>query len=85
MRFVMRKIVAKVDDPYRESGVHYLVVNLDTMQPDIVEVQPGTPGSFATLQAAKDHAMTELKKRIGEGLESVNRIRNIGIDIQRLM
>jgi len=81
----MHKSVAKVNDPYLESSVHYQVVGLDTMQPHIVEVEPNEPGSFSTLQAAKDHTMKILKERIGQGLESIDRIRRVGVDIPRLM
>jgi hypothetical protein len=77
--------VSKVENPYRETDVHYLVVEGETMSPDIVEVEKGTPGSYPTLQEAKDVAMESLKRRIEEGMESLGRLRGIGITIPRLM
>jgi hypothetical protein len=77
--------VTRVENPYRESDVDYLVIDADSMSPDIVEVEKGTPGSFPTLQEAKDVAMETLKRRIEEGMESLGRLRGIGITIPRLM
>ena len=79
------KPVARVEDPYRETDVHYLVIDADTMSPDIIEVEKGTPGSFPTLQEAKDVAMETLKRRIEEGMDSLGRLRGIGVTIPRLM
>lgn len=81
----MHKPVRKVADPYAETDVHYLVVGSDSMAPDIVEVEKGTPESFRTLQEAKSHAMQLLRDRIEEATDSLARIRGIGIDIPRFM
>jgi hypothetical protein len=81
----MRRPVARVEDPYVETEVHYLVTGEDTMSPDIVEVEKGTPGSFHTLQEAKSHAMRLLRERIEEGMASLARIRAVGVEIRRLM
>lgn len=81
----MSKPVSRVDDPYREGDVHYLVVGIDTMSPDIVEVAKGTAGSFRTLQDAKSHVMRTLRERIAEGMESLDRVRAIGVEIRSLM
>jgi hypothetical protein len=81
----MRQPVSRVVDPYVESSVHYLVVDIETMQPDIVEVDKHTPGSFRTLQEAKSFVMQVLRDRIDEGTESLQRVRTIGIEIARLM
>ena len=72
-----RRPVRKVANPYQESDVHYLVIDIDTMSPDIVEVEKGTPGTYPTLVEAKDVAMESLKRRIEEGMESlVHRLRD---------
>lgn len=81
----MNAPVRKVADPYVESDVHYLVVALDTLSPDIVEVERGTPGSFRTLQEAKSHAMQALRDRIDEATNALSRIRSIGVEIPRLL
>ncbi|MEY4575891.1 MAG: hypothetical protein RL701_594 [Pseudomonadota bacterium] len=81
----MTQPVRKVVDPYAETEVHYLVIGLDTMQPDIVEVEKGTPDSFRTLQDAKGFVMRALRERIQQATDSLARIRGIGIEIQRMM
>ena len=81
----MRKPISRVEDPYRETDFHYLVVDGDTMTPDIVEVEKGHPGSFSTLQEAKTHAMGLVRQRIADGMESLDRLRAIGVEIRRLM
>ncbi|MET0388171.1 MAG: hypothetical protein ABW321_19520 [Polyangiales bacterium] len=75
----------KVADPYSETDVDYLVIGGETMSPDIVEVDKGTPGSFKTLQEAKSNAMGILRDRLSEGTDSLARLRSIGIEIPRLM
>lgn len=81
----MQKPVRRVADPYAETDVHYLVIGIDSLKPDIVEVAKGTPDSFRTLQEAKSYAMQSLRDRIDEATESLTRIRAIGIEIPRLM
>jgi hypothetical protein len=81
----MHNPVSKVSNPYVETSVHYLVMDIDTMKPDIVEVEKHTPGSFPTLQEAKTLVMQVLRERIAEGTESLQRIRTIGIEIPQLM
>jgi hypothetical protein len=81
----MSRPVARVQDPYAETDVHYLVTGAETMSPDIVEVEKGTPGSFRTLQDAKTHTMRLLRDRIEEGMDSLDRVRAIGVEIRRLM
>ncbi len=81
----MSRPVQQVADPSTESAVDYLVVNIETMSPDIVEVDKGTPGSYRTLQEAKTHVMGVLRERIAEGMASLDRVRAIGIKIERLL
>jgi hypothetical protein len=81
----MSRPVGQVADPSKETGVHYLVVGMDTMKPDIVEVDKDTPGGYRTLQEAKSHVMRVLRERIAEGMESLDRVRAIGIKIERLL
>ena len=81
----MRRPVQQVVDPSKESGVDYLVVNIETMSPDIVEVDKGTPGSYPTLQEAKTLVMGVLRERIAEGMSSLDRVRAIGVKIERLL
>ena len=61
------------------------MIALDTMTPNIIEVEKDTPGSFKTLQEDKSYIMRELRDRIAEGMESLDRIRQIGVEIKRLM
>jgi hypothetical protein len=77
--------VRKVEDPYQESDVGYLIVDGDTVHPDIVEVEKGTSGSYRTLQEAKSVVMEALRARIEEGTTSLDRIRRIGVTLPRLM
>ena len=77
--------IAQVKDPSQEGDVHYLIVGLETMKPDIVEVEKGAPGSYRTLQEAKSQVMRVLRERIAEGMESLDRVRAIGVQIQRLL
>lgn len=72
-------------DPYAETDVNYAVVDTDSMTPDLVEVDKGTPGSFSTLQQAKSHAMQLVRDRIAEGTKSLDRLRAIGVEIPRHM
>lgn len=72
-------------DPYAESDVGYLVVDADSMTPDIVEVDKGTLGAFPTLQKAKSHAMGLVRERMAEGSESLDRLRAIGVEMPRHM
>jgi hypothetical protein len=81
----MHHPVRKVADPYAETDVHYLVVGVEGMSPDIVEVEKGTPDSFRTLQDAKSYAMNLLRERIDEATKSLARVRAIGVEIPRLM
>ena len=81
----MHRPVSRVENPYSEGNCHYLVVDGDTMSPNIVEVEKGSAGSFATLQEAKSHAMALVRERIAEGMASLDRLRAIGVEIRRLM
>lgn len=81
----MSRPVAQVVDPSNESDVGYQVVGIETMRPDIVEVAKGTPGSYRTLQEAKATVMQVLRERIVEGMESLDRVRAIGVKIERLL
>lgn len=72
-------------DPYAESDVGYVVIDAESMTPDIVEVDKGTPGSFPTLQKAKTHAMGLVRDRMAEGAKSLDRLRAIGVDMPRHM
>lgn len=79
------RLIVGTRDPYAETDVNYAVVDTDSMSPNIVEVDKGTPGSFATLQQAKSHAMQLVRDRIAEGTKSLDRLRAIGVDIPRHM
>lgn len=81
----MSRPVALVSNPSQEGDVDYLVVGLESMKPDIVEVDKGTPGSYRTLQEAKTHVMRMLRERIAEGMESLDRVRAIGVEIKRML
>lgn len=72
-------------DPYAESDTAYLVVDAETMTPNIVEVDKGTPGAFPTLQKAKSHAMELVRERMAEGSKSLDRLRAIGVEMPRHM
>ena len=81
----MSRPVGQVADPASETSVDYLVVGIDTMSPDIVEVDKGTPGGHRTLQEAKNRVMRVLRERIAEGMASLDRVRAIGVKIERLL
>ena len=81
----MSRPVGQVADPSKETDVDYLVTGSDTMKPDIVEVDKGTPGGYRTLQEAKSQVMRILRERIAEGMESLDRVRAIGVKIERLL
>ena len=81
----MSRPVGQIADPARETDVDYLVTGIDTMKPDIVEVDKGTPGGYRTLHEAKSHVMRILRERIAEGMESLDRVRAIGVKIERLL
>ena len=76
--------VTGVRDPRAESDVAYLVVDADTLRPDIREVRKGTTGSFPTLQEAKGHAMAGLREQIDVALASLERLRFLGVEPPRL-
>ncbi|MFK8067341.1 MAG: hypothetical protein AB8D52_03770 [Gammaproteobacteria bacterium] len=69
-----------VDDPYLESEVAYIVVDINSCAPLIREVPPGTKNSFATLADAKEAARQLLQASIAEAQQSLSDLRQLGID-----
>ncbi len=72
--------VKVVDDPYSESDVAYIVVDINPCAPLIREVPRGAKNSFATLAEAKEAARQMLQSSMAEAQKSLGELRQIGID-----
>lgn len=71
--------VKVVDDPYSESDVAYIVVDIYRCAPLIREVPSGTKGAFSTLADAKEAARQVLQTSIAEAQKSLSELRQLGI------
>lgn len=72
--------VSKVDDPYKESDVAYIVIDIDPCNPLIREVPKGTANSFPTLADAKEAARQIIQSSVAKAQKSLIDLRQIGID-----
>lgn len=72
--------VKVVEDPYSESDVAYIVVDINPCAPLIREVPLGTNGSYTTLVDAKEAARQLLQSSIAEAQKSLSDLRQLGID-----
>lgn len=72
--------VARVEDPYSESDVAYVVIDINPCSPVIREVPKGTANSFSTLTDAKEAARQKIQSSIAEAQRSLSELRQIGID-----
>lgn len=86
VRDAMSKILSQtnpvklVEDPYLESGVAYLVVDINPCAPMIREVPVGTQGAFSTLADAKEAARQILQTSIAEAQKSLSELRQVGVE-----
>jgi len=74
------KPVAVVEDPYAESKVAYIVIDINPCAPLIREVPVGTKGAFATLADAKEAARQILQTSIADAQKSLSELRQLGIN-----
>lgn len=72
--------VARVDDPYAETGTAYVVIGIDPCCPVIREVAEGTPNSYSTLVDAKEAARQILQSTLEKASNSLTDLRQVGID-----
>ena len=72
--------VTRVEDPYSESNVAYIVIDINPCSPIIREVPKGTENSFSTLADAKEAARQKIQSSINEAQKSLTELRQIGID-----
>ena len=72
--------VTRVEDPYSESNVAYIVIDINPCNPLIREVPKGTENSFSTLADAKEAARQKIQSSITESQKSLSELRQIGID-----
>ncbi len=77
--------VSQVANPYAKGDCAYIVVDAQSLEPDIQEVPTGTPGSYASLQEAKSVAMGMLREKIATATESLERLRFLGVAEPKLM
>ncbi len=71
--------VTQVEDPYNETDVAYLVIDIDPCNPLIREVAKGTENSFSTLADAKEAARQNIQSSITKAQKSLTELRQIGI------
>lgn len=72
--------VSQVDDPYSESDIAYIVIDINPCAPFIREVPKNTENSYATLADAKEAARKIIQASIAEAQKSLAELRQIGID-----
>lgn len=72
--------VARVDDPYAQTGIAYVVIAIDPCSPVIREVAEGTPDSYSTLVDAKEAARQVLQSTLEKASNSLTDLRQVGID-----
>lgn len=72
--------VSNVDDPYSESDVDYIVIDINPCSPVIREVPKGTSPAYATLAEAKEAARQVIQSAIEEAQNSLPELRQVGID-----
>lgn len=72
--------VTQVEDPYSETSVAYIVIDIDPCNPLIREVPIGTENSFSTLADAKEAARQKIQSSITKAQKSLTELRQLGID-----
>lgn len=72
--------ISQVDDPYSESDVDYIVIDINPCAPVIREVPKGTSHAFITLADAKEAARQIIQAAIAEAQKSLTELRQVGID-----
>src|SRR5437016_1484322 len=72
--------IKQVDNPYSETEIAYMVIDVDAFSPVIREVPKGTANSFATLADAKEAARQSIQSSINEAQRSLVNLRQLGVD-----
>lgn len=72
--------VQQVEDPYSETDVAYIVIDINPCAPLIREVPRGTENAFTTLADAKEAARQVIQTSIAEAQQSLVALRQLGID-----
>lgn len=72
--------VTQVEDPYLETDVAYIVINVDPCKPLIREVPKGTENAFRTLADAKEAARQLIQSAMAEAQKSLAELRQLGIE-----
>ncbi len=72
--------VNKVDDPYQESDVAYIVVAINPCSPLIREVPKDTANAHLTLADAKEAARQIIQSTLAGAQKSLSELRQLGID-----
>ncbi len=72
--------VEMVDDPYAETDVAYVVIDLNPCAPIIRQVSKETENSLLTLAEAKEAARQIIQASIAEAQKSMTDLRQLGIN-----
>ncbi len=72
--------VELVKDPYAETDVAYVVIDVNPCAPVIRQVYKDSENSFATLAEAKEAARQVIQASIAEAQKSLTELRQLGID-----
>ncbi len=72
--------VELVKDPYAETDIAYIVIDLSPCAPIIRQVPIETVNSFPTLAEAKEAARQVIQASIAEAQKSLTELRQLGID-----
>ncbi len=71
--------VELVNDPYAETDVAYVVIDINPCAPVIRQVSKDSENSFATLTDAKEAARQIIQASIAEAQKSLMELRQLGI------
>ncbi len=71
--------VTQVEDPYVETGVSYVVIDIDPCSPLIREVPKGTANSYPTLVDAKSAARQVIQASMARATNSLAELRQVGV------
>jgi hypothetical protein len=72
--------VSRVEDPYAETDIAYIVIDINPCSPLIREVPKGTENSYSTLSDAKEAARQRIQASIAEAQKALSNLRQLGID-----
>lgn len=72
--------VEEVEDPYSETEVAYIVIDINPCKPLIRQVPKGTENSFSNLADAKEAARQIIQSSIAESQKALVELRQLGIN-----